>query len=128
MGRSREFSFKEKQEIISHHESLLASRQNMSNKALTEWANVKYGTSVSQMTIGRLLKRKGELTTFDVGHLAHTECIRKVQCPKVKQATFNWVITMQERSATISDDLVIATAKRFYALVPRDPSEKELQF
>ena len=35
---------------------------------------------------------------------------------------------MQERGATISDDLVIATTKRFYALVPRDPSEKELQF
>ena len=74
----------------------------MSKKALTEWANIKYGTSVSQMTIGRLLKRKGELTTFDVGHLGDTKCIRKVQCPKVEQATFNWVITMQEKGATIS--------------------------
>ena len=91
MDRSQEFSFKEKQENISHHESLLASGQKMSNKALTKWANVKYGTSVLQMTIGRLLKCKGKLTTFDVGHLADTRRIKKVQCPIVEQATFNRV-------------------------------------
>jgi hypothetical protein len=42
--------------------------------------------------------------------------------------TYNWVITMQENGATLSDDLVVATTKRFYALQPRDPSAKELQF
>ena len=35
---------------------------------------------------------------------------------------------MQEKGATISDDLLVPGTHRFYALQPRDPSEKELQF
>ena len=94
---------------------------------MTEWANTKFGASVSQMTMGRILNKKASLTTFDVGHLGDSKRIRKVQCPEVELATYNWVITMQENGATLSDDLVVATAKRFYALQPRDPSAKELQ-
>ena len=106
----------------------MASRMKISKKASTEWANVKFDTSVSQMTIGRLLKKKTSLTTFDVGHMANSKRIRKVQCPQVEQATFNWFTTMQEKGATISDDLWVVAAHRFYALQPKDPSEKELQF
>jgi hypothetical protein len=35
---------------------------------------------------------------------------------------------MQEKGATISDDLLVAATHWFYALQPRDPSEKELHF
>ena len=42
--------------------------------------------------------------------------------------TFNWFLRMQENGVALSDDLVIASAKRFYALLPRDENEKELQF
>jgi hypothetical protein len=35
---------------------------------------------------------------------------------------------MQENSVALSDDIVIAVAKRFYAMIPRVPNEKELQF
>jgi hypothetical protein len=37
-------------------------------------------------------------------------------------------MTMQENSVALSDDIVIAVAKRFYAMIPRVPNEKELQF
>jgi hypothetical protein len=60
-----------------------------------------------------------------VGHLADSKRIRKVQCPKVEQATFSWFTTMQGKGATISDDLLVVAAHRFYVL---QPSEKELQF
>ena len=83
---------------------------------------------MSHITIGRALKKKYSLTTFDVGHLANSKSIRKVQCPKVEQDTFSWFTTMQEKGATISNDLLVATTHRFNVLQPRDPSEKELQF
>ena len=35
---------------------------------------------------------------------------------------------MQEKGATMSDDLLVAGAYWFYVLQPRDPSKKELQF
>ena len=54
MGKGREFTFKEKLDIISHNESLMTSGMKISKKAMTEWANVKFDTSVSQMTIGSL--------------------------------------------------------------------------
>ena len=88
----------------------MASRMKISKKALTEWANVKFGTFVSHMTIRRLLKHKTLLTTFDVGHMAHSKGIRKVQCPQVEQATFSWFTTMQEKGPTISDDLFVASS------------------
>ena len=98
----------------------------ISKKALTEWVDVKFDTSVSQMTIDRVLKMKDLLTTFDVGQLANPKRIRKVQCPKVEQATFSSFTTMQEKGATISDDLLVAAAHRFYAWQPRDHGEKKL--
>ena len=55
-------------------------------------------TSVSQKTIGRLLKKRNLLTTFDVDHMVDSKCIRKVQCPQVKQATFNLLTTMQKKA------------------------------
>ena len=41
MGKGREFTFKEKLEIISHYENLMASKMKISKKASTEWANVE---------------------------------------------------------------------------------------
>jgi hypothetical protein len=35
---------------------------------------------------------------------------------------------MIERGATLSNDLIIVAAKRFYDLTPRESSEKELHF
>ena len=61
----------------------------ISKKTLTKWANVKFGTSISQMTIDRALKKKDSFTTFDVDHLGDSKYIREVQCPKMEQATFN---------------------------------------
>ena len=49
----------------------------------------QFGTSVSHMTIGRLLKKKTLFTTFDVGHKVDSKRIRKVQCPQVDQTTLN---------------------------------------
>jgi hypothetical protein len=37
-------------------------------------------------------------------------------------------MTMQENSVALSGNIVIAAAKRFYAMIPRFPNEKELQF
>ena len=46
----------------------------------------------------------------------------------MEEATFTWFTTMQENNVALSDDLVVAAAKRFYALLPRGANEKELQF
>ena len=128
MGKGKELTFKEKLEIVSYYENLVTSGMKINKEALTEWANVKFDTLVSQMTIGKALKKKDSLTTIDVGHLVDSKRIRKVQCPEVEQTTFSWFTTMQEKGATISDDLLVVATHRFYALQPRDPSEKELQF
>ncbi len=88
MGKGREFTFKEKLEIISHYENLVASGRKISKKAMTEWANTKFGASVSQMTMGKILNKKASLTTFDVGHLGDSKRIRKVQCLEVELATY----------------------------------------
>ena len=37
-------------------------------------------------------------------------------------------MTMQENSIALLDDIVIVAVKRFYAMMPRIPNEKELQF
>ena len=77
MDKSREFAFKGKLENISHYENLMAFGMKISKKALTEWANVKFDTSIPHMTIGRLLKKKTLLTTFDVGHMVDSKHIRR---------------------------------------------------
>ena len=41
MGKGREFTFKEKLEIISHYENLVTSGIKISKKAMTEWTNTK---------------------------------------------------------------------------------------
>ena len=45
-----------------------------------------------------------------MGHLVDSKRIKKVQCPEVEQATFSWFTTMQEKGATISNDLLVAAA------------------
>jgi hypothetical protein len=54
--------------------------------------------------------------------------IRKIVSPVVEEATYAWFLLMQEKSATISDDILCGIAKRFYSNLPRDPNVKELQF
>ena len=54
--------------------------------------------------------------------------IRKIVKPVVEEATYAWFLLMQEKSATISDDILCGIAKRFYSNLPRDPNVKELQF
>ena len=44
------------------------------------------------------------------------------------KATFTWFMTIQENNVALSDDLVVAATKRFYALLPRGVNEKDLQF
>ena len=86
MSKGRGLSFKEKLEIIFHYESLVASRMKIIKNELTEWANGKFDTTIPHITIGRVLKKKSSLTTFDMGHLVDSKRIRKVQCSKVEQA------------------------------------------
>lgn len=54
--------------------------------------------------------------------------IRKIVAPVVEEATYAWFILMQEKSTTISYDILCGIAKRFYSNLPRDPNVKELQF
>ena len=75
-----------------------------------EWANAKYRTSVSAMSIGRLLKKKESVPKEDVGQLGEMKRLKKVHCQIVELATFKWVTEMIERGATLSDDLIIVAA------------------
>lgn len=54
--------------------------------------------------------------------------IRKIVAHVVEEATYAWFILMQEKSTTISYDILCGIAKRFYSNLPRDPNVKELQF
>ena len=54
----------------------------ISMKALTEWANVKFDTIILHMTIGRVLTKKYLLTTFDVGHLFILSALERCNVPK----------------------------------------------
>ena len=80
------------------------------------------------MNIGRVVKRKEYFSGLDVGHLNDSKRLQKSQCPEVEEATFTWFMTMQENNVALFDNLVVAAAKRFYALLPRGANEKELQF
>ena len=47
---------------------------------------------------------------------------------EVGNAMFSWFIVMREHDASMIDDLLKATTKKFYSMSQRDPSHKELQF
>ena len=102
--------------------------RKITNRALTVWANVHFQVNASQMNIGRIVKQKEHFSGLDVGHLGDSKHLQNSQCPKVKEATFTWFMTMQENNVALSNDLVVAIAKRFYALLPRGANKKELQF
>ena len=87
-ARNREFPSKEKQEIIAYYESSVSSGHKITQKTLTEWANAKYHTSVSAMSIGRLLKKKDSLPKEDVVHLGDMKWLTKVHSLIIELATF----------------------------------------
>ena len=93
---------------------MLASGGKITNRALTAWANAHFQVNVSEMNIGRIVKRKEHFSGLDVEHLGDSKCLRKSQCSKVEEATFTWFTTMQENNIALSDDLMVAAAKRFY--------------
>jgi hypothetical protein len=128
MAKGHEFTLEQKQEIIQYRETVLTSGGKITNRALTAWANAHFQVNASEMNIGRIIKRKEHFSGLDVGHLGDSKRLRKSQCPEVEEATFTWFTTMQENNVAISDDLVVAATKRFYALLPRSANEKELQF
>ena len=127
-GKGREFTLHEQHEIISYCEEVLAKGHKITNKALCEWVNSKFNNFASPLTIGRLLKRKVLVIFIGVGDVGASKRVKKAQCPEVEMVTFNWFLRMQENGVALLDDLVVASAKRFYALLPRDENEKELQF
>ena len=79
------------------------------------------------MNIGRILKQKEHFSGLDLRHFSNSKRLQKSQCLEVEEATFTWFTTMQENNVALSDDLVVAAVKRFYALLPRG-ANKELQF
>ena len=128
MAKDHEFTLEQKQEIIQYRETVLASGGKIINRALTVLANAHFQVNVSEMNIGRIVKQKEHFSGFDVGHLNDSKRLRNSQCPEVEEVTFTWFTTMQENNVALSDDLVVAAAKRFYALLLRGANKKELQF
>jgi hypothetical protein len=111
-----------------HSTPIFAAGHKISNKALGEWTNAKFNNSAYALTIGRLLKRKASVIAVDVGILGASKCMRKAQCPKLEATTLDWYTRMEEKTAALSDDLLVAAARRLYELLPSDIREKELQF
>ena len=99
----------------------------ISNRSLTLWANEKFSTSVSEMTISRLLKNKA-LYLDRVIDKPNSMRVCKVLSSIVERATFAWFFLMEEKSTTISDDVLCSIAKRFYAHLPRALGSKEHHF
>ena len=81
---------------------------------------------ILEMTIGRVLK-KNLLTVFDVGHMANSKRIRKVQCLKWSKL-FSVGLQQCKRRGQSYRWYVGSCIHRFYILQPKDPSEKEVQF
>ena len=63
--------------------------------------------SSSKTKISRLLKRK-DLLNVEVGAPQTIKRVRNISCPEVENATFSWFKVMQEHSATMTYDLLIA--------------------
>ena len=82
---------------------------------------------MSEMIISRLLKNK-VLYLGRVIDKPNSMRARKVLSPAVERATFAWFFLMEEKSTTISDDVLCSIAKRFYARLPRAPGSKEHHF
>ena len=117
-----QFTNAQRREIITYHASA-----PISNRSLTLWANEKFSTSVSEMTISRLLKNKASYLGRVIDK-PNAMRARKVLSPAVERATFAWFSLMEEKSATITDDVICGIAKRFYACLPRAPGSKEHHF
>ena len=126
--KDHEFTLEQKQEIIQYRETMLASGGKITNRELTTWANAHFQINAFEMNIGRIVKQKEHFSGLDIGHLGDFKRLRESQCPEVEEATFTWFSTMQKNTVALSNDLVVAVAKRFYALFPRGANEKELQF
>ena len=69
--------------------------------------------NMSKMNIGRIIKQKEHFSGLDVGHLGDSKRLQKSQCLEAEEATFIWFTTMQENNVALSDDFVVAVAKRF---------------
>lgn len=112
----------QRREIIMYHASA-----PISTWSLTLWTNEKFNTFVSEMTISRLLKNKALYMgrVIDKPNLMRAH---KVLSPAVERATFVWFSLMEEKSKTISDDVLYGIAKRFYARLPRALGSKEHHF
>lgn len=110
-------------EIILHYQA----SPGITNLALTGWANERFSTSVIEMTISRILKNQS-LFAGKGKERPEGKRIRKIVSHVVEEATYVWFLLMQEKSATISDDILCGIAKRFYSNLPGDPNVKELQF
>ena len=68
----------------------------ISNRWLTLWANEKFKTFVSEMTIPRVLKNKA-LYLGRVTDKPNSMRARKVLSPVVEQATFAWFSLTKEK-------------------------------
>lgn len=118
-----QLTYSQKKEIILHYQA----SPGITNRALTGWANERFSTSVTEMTVSRILKNQS-LFAGKGKERPEAKRIRKIVSHVVEEATYAWFLLMQEKSATILDDILCVIAKRFYSNLPRDPNVKELQF
>ena len=61
--------------------------QGITNRALTAWANERFSTSVTEMTINRILKNQSLFARKD-NERPEAKIIRKIVSPIVEEATY----------------------------------------
>ena len=99
--KRREFTLQEQHEIISYQEEVFVAGHKILNKALGEWANVKFNNLAFALTIGRLLKWKASIIATDVDTSGASKRRRKAQCPELEVATFDWFTRMEEKGVAL---------------------------
>ncbi|KAL2632892.1 hypothetical protein R1flu_004371 [Riccia fluitans] len=89
-----------------------------SGKEMSIWATKKFGMKVNTMTISLIIWKEEKWLSADLA--PHEKRSRKPECENMEKLLYVWFCSMQERSVTLTDELVTDKAKQLYNTIPRD--------
>ena len=86
-------TYSQKKEIILHYQA----SPGITNRAFTGWANERFSTSITEMTLNRILKSQS-LFAGKGKERPEAKIIRKIVSHVVEKATYAWFFDAREIS------------------------------